>query len=78
MAGPTPGGARAEGPRALTINVKTSMTGLWEVPELEIRERIACGACPSDRAVNGCRNLRINAQRIVRTHFTLTQVGHFY
>jgi hypothetical protein len=27
--------------------------------------------------VNGCRNLGTNAQRVVRTHFTLTQVGHF-
>jgi hypothetical protein len=26
---------------------------------------------------NGCRNLDRDAQREVRTHFTLTQVGHF-
>jgi hypothetical protein len=32
---------------------------------------------PSGRAMNGCRNLGTNAQRVVRTHFTLTQVGHF-
>jgi hypothetical protein len=47
------------------------------VPELEIWERRACGARPSDRAVNGYRNLGTNAQRVVRTHFTITQVGHF-
>jgi hypothetical protein len=29
------------------------------------------------RVVNGCRNLGTNGQRVVRTHFTLTQVGHF-
>jgi hypothetical protein len=61
-----------------TINVKMSTTGPREVPELEIREHSACRARPSDRAVNGCRNLGLNAQRVVRTHFTLTQVGHFY
>jgi hypothetical protein len=54
------------------------MTGPREVPELEIRERSAYGARPSGRAVNGCRNLGTNDQRVVRTHFTLTQVGHFY
>jgi hypothetical protein len=54
------------------------MVGPREVPELEIRERSACGAHPSGRAMIGCRNLGINAQRVVRTHFTLTQVGHFY
>jgi hypothetical protein len=27
------------------------------VPELEIREHSACGAHPSSRVVNGCRNL---------------------
>jgi hypothetical protein len=58
--------------------VKTSTTTLWEVPELEIRERSACGARPLGRAVNGCRNLWTNAQKVVRTHFTLTQVGNFY
>jgi hypothetical protein len=50
---------------------------IHEVPELEIRECSAYGARPSDKAVNGCRNLGTNAQRVVRTHFTLTQVGHF-
>jgi hypothetical protein len=50
---------------------------IHEVPELEIWERSAYGARPSDKAVNGCRNLGTNAQRVVRTHFTLTQVGHF-
>jgi hypothetical protein len=48
------------------------------VSELEIQERSACGARPLGRAVNGCRNLGINAQKVVRTHFTLTQVEHFY
>jgi hypothetical protein len=32
---------------------------------------------PFGHAVNGCKNLGINAQIVVRTHFTLTQVGHF-
>jgi hypothetical protein len=53
------------------------MASPQEVPELEIRERSACGARPSGRAVNGCRNLGTNAQTVVRTHFTLTQVEHF-
>jgi hypothetical protein len=44
---------------------------------LEIRERSAYGARTSGRAVNGSRNLGTNAQRVVRTHFTLTQLGHF-
>jgi hypothetical protein len=61
-----------------TNNVKTSTIGPREVSELEIQEHGACGARPSGRAVNACRNLRTNAQRVVRTHFTLTQVGHFY
>jgi hypothetical protein len=54
------------------------MTCPQEVPELEIRERSAYGARPSGRAVNGCRNVGTNAQKVVRTYFTLTQVGHFY
>jgi hypothetical protein len=58
--------------------VKTSMAGPREVPKLEIREHSAYGAHPSGRAMNGCRNLGTNAQRVVRTYFTLTQVGHFY
>jgi hypothetical protein len=33
------GGARAEGPGAPTINVKTSTAGPGEVPELKVRER---------------------------------------
>jgi hypothetical protein len=70
--GGPPRGAGAEGLGASTINVKTSTTGPREVPELEIQERSACGARPSGRAVNGCRNLGTNAQRVVRTHFTLT------
>jgi hypothetical protein len=32
------------------------MMGPQEVPEVEIRERSACGAHPSDRAVNDCKN----------------------
>jgi hypothetical protein len=52
--------------------------GPWEVPELEIQERSTYGARPSGRVVNGCRNLGTNAQRVVGTHFTLTQVVHFY
>jgi hypothetical protein len=72
------GGAGAEGPGAPTINVKTSTAGPQEVPKLKVRERSACGVHPSDMMVNGCRNIGINAQRVVRTYFTLTQVGHFY
>jgi hypothetical protein len=48
------------------------------VPELETREHSTCGSRPSGSAVNGSRNLGTNAQRVVRTYFTLTQVGHFY
>jgi hypothetical protein len=54
------------------------MMGPREVSELEIRERSACGARSSGRAVNGYRNIGTNAQRVVRTYLTLTQVGHFY
>jgi hypothetical protein len=54
------------------------MTGPWEMTELEIRERSACGARPLDRAVNGYKDLATNSQRVVRTHFTLTQVERFY
>jgi hypothetical protein len=43
------------------MNVKKSTTDPHEVPELEIRERSACGARPSGRAVNGCKNLGTNA-----------------
>jgi hypothetical protein len=62
---------------ALPPKLKTSMADPREVPELENRERNAFGACPSVSAVNGCRNVGTNAQRVVRTHFTLIQVGHF-
>jgi hypothetical protein len=34
-----PGGARAEGPGAPTINVKTATAGPQEVPELKVRKR---------------------------------------
>jgi hypothetical protein len=53
--------------------------GPQEVPELASgsRARSAYGARHSGRAVNGCINLGTNAQRVFRTHFTLTQVGHF-
>jgi hypothetical protein len=57
--------------------LKMSMAGPREVPELEIRERSAFKVHPSGRAMNGCRNLGINAQRVVRIYFTLTQVVHF-
>jgi hypothetical protein len=59
------------------LKLKTSMAGPREVPELEIRERNTFGALPSGRVVNGCRNLGTNAQKVVRTHFNLTQIGHF-
>jgi hypothetical protein len=45
---------------------------------LEIQEHSSCGAHPSGMAVNGCRNIGINDQIVVRTIFTLTQLGHFY
>jgi hypothetical protein len=70
------GGAGAGGPGAPIINTKKHRRRPPEVPELEIRKRSACGARPSGRVVNGCRNLGTNAQRVVRTHFSLTQVGH--
>jgi hypothetical protein len=47
------------------------------VPELKVWEHSACGAHPSGRAMNGCRNLGTNAQRVVRTYFIFTQVGQF-
>jgi hypothetical protein len=37
--GGPPGGVGAEGPGASTINVKMSMAGPREVPELKVRER---------------------------------------
>jgi hypothetical protein len=74
--GGPPGGAEAEGPGAPTINMETSTAGPQEVPKLEIQKRSDYGARPSGKVVNGCRNLGTNAQRVVRTHFTLTQVGH--
>jgi hypothetical protein len=48
------------------------MTGPQKVPEVEIWERNDYGARPLGRVVNGCRNLGTNAQRVVRTYFTLT------
>jgi hypothetical protein len=62
------------------LKLKMSMADpqdVLEVPELMIREHSACGAHPLGKAVNDCRNLGTNAQRVVRTYFTLTQVGHF-
>jgi hypothetical protein len=53
------------------------MAATQEVPKLDIWECSAFEARPSGRVVNGCRNLGTNAQRVVRIHFTLTQVGHF-
>jgi hypothetical protein len=76
MAGPL-GGAGGKIRQRPPPKLKTSMAGPREVPELEIWEHSGSGAHPSGRAVNGCRNLGINTQRVVRTHFTLTQVGYF-
>jgi hypothetical protein len=42
-----------------------------------LRTRGACGARPSSKVINGCRNLGTNAQRVVRTYFTLTQAERF-
>jgi hypothetical protein len=42
------------------------MVGPREVTKLEIQERNAFGARPSGRAVNGCRNLGTNPQRVAR------------
>jgi hypothetical protein len=53
------------------------MAGPWEVPKLEIWECGAFEARPTGRAVNDYINLGTNAQRVVRTHFILTQVGLF-
>jgi hypothetical protein len=47
------------------------------VPELEIREHNFFKVRPSGKVVNGYINLGTNAQRVVRTHFTLIQIGHF-
>jgi hypothetical protein len=51
--------------------------GALGVLELEIRECGTFRARPSGRVVNGCRNLGTNVERVVRTHFTLTQFGYF-
>jgi hypothetical protein len=73
-----PPGVLAAAPTAATTEVEDVDGGPPKVSsELEIRERSACEARPSGRAVNGCKNLGTNAQRVVRTHFTLPQVGHF-
>jgi hypothetical protein len=53
------------------------MVGPREVPELEIQERSTFQVRPLGRVMNSCRNLGTNAQRVIRTYFTLTQVGHF-
>jgi hypothetical protein len=37
----------------------------------------AYGARPSGRAMNDCRNLGTNARKVVRTYFTIIQVGRF-
>jgi hypothetical protein len=75
--GGPPGGCWRQVRQRPPLKLKTSMAGPREVSELEIRERNAYRARPSGRVVNGCRNLGTNAQRVIRTHFTLTQVGHF-
>jgi hypothetical protein len=54
------------------MNVKASMTGPREVPELRIREHSACVVRPSDRAVNGCRSLGTNTQNSSYKIFHLT------
>jgi hypothetical protein len=59
------------------MNVKASMMGPREVPELGIREHNACIVRPSDRAANGCRSLETNTQNSSYKIFHLTQVGHF-
>jgi hypothetical protein len=76
MAGPLGGAGGMIGQRPPPM-LKTLMTGPREVPKLEIWEGNAFGARPLGRAVNGCRNLGTNAQIVVRTHFTLTQLGQF-
>jgi hypothetical protein len=76
--GGPPGGAKADSLGALTINVETSTVGPRQVPEPKLRERSACGARPLGWAVNHCVNLGTNPPGVVRTYFTLTQVGHFY
>jgi hypothetical protein len=70
-----PWGCWWQGPAATTTKDEDIDGGPQEVRELEIREHSAFGARPSGRAVNGCRNLRINAQRVVRTHFALLRLG---
>jgi hypothetical protein len=72
-----PGGCWQQGPAVATTEVEDIDGGPLGVPELDIRERSAFEARPTGRAVNGCRNLGTNAQKVVRTYFTLTQVGHF-
>jgi hypothetical protein len=72
-------GVLAVGPPAATTEVEDIYGGPpWGVLALEIQEHSSCGAHPSGMAVNGCRNIGINDQIVVRTIFTLTQVGHFY
>jgi hypothetical protein len=70
-----PWGCWRQGPAATTTKDEDIDGGPQEVRELEIREHSAFGARPSGRVVNGCRNLRINAQRVVRTHFALLRLG---
>jgi hypothetical protein len=70
-------GCWLQDPTVATNNVEDVDGGPLGVPELEIQERSAFGSRPSGRVVNGCKNLGTNAQRVIRTHFTLTQVGHF-
>jgi hypothetical protein len=56
MAGPL-GGAGSKVPQRPPPKLKTPMAGPLDVSELEIWERSAFRACPSGRAVNGCRIL---------------------
>jgi hypothetical protein len=51
--------------------LRTSMVGPQEVPELVNWEHSAFRARPSGRAVNGCRILGTNAQRVCLRHVAL-------
>jgi hypothetical protein len=55
--GGAPRGAGGKVRQRPSLKLKTSMVGLREVSELEIWDCSAFGACPSGKAVNGCRNL---------------------
>jgi hypothetical protein len=73
-----PGSAGAEGPGARHHQCENVDGRPLGGARAEDPRAQRLGARPSGRAVNGCRNLGANAQRVVRIYFTLTQVGHFY